>query len=311
MRKDVGTVFFYRRQPTTMLAVIRTRTPVLPSSRLPVRPRRLSPLGAMAAAFVLLGAMGHPTTARAGSLVVEVVPVNTNVTVPPGFAGTLELDLLNPSTNTQSFNVAGFQFELQVPAGSGVLFTNATTSTAAATYIFAGNSIADSLFGGSLIVSPPPPPPTNDLLGFDTVATSNSSTTLSPGNSFGLGLISFTADASAAPGIVPVSIIPFDINTAPNGTLISDNQGVSIPFTTSDGTITIGAGNVVPEPASIISGLTALLILAGFHRVHRVRRSRHCQVKIRGFASLGIFLIFRSRRMVFNATSNSENSRMM
>src|SRR5271157_6396019 len=155
MRKDVGTVFFYRRQPTTMLAVIRTRTQVLTSARLPVRPRRLSPLGAMAAAVVLLGAIGHPITARAGSLVVEVVPANTNVTA--GSAGALELDLLNPSSNTQSFNVAGFQFELQVPGGSGVLFTNATTSTTAESYIFAGNSIANSSFGGSLVTSPPPP----------------------------------------------------------------------------------------------------------------------------------------------------------
>ncbi len=256
-----------------MFAVIQARMRVSCSPGLQMRPHPLSPLGAMVAAVVLTGVIGHPVSARAGSLVVEVVPVNTNVTVPPGFAGTLELDLLDPSTNTQSFNVAGFQFELQVPAGSGVLFTNATTSTAAATYIFAGNSIADSLFGGSLIVSPPPPPPTSDLQGFDTVATPSTFTTLNPGNSFGLGLISFGVDASTAPGIVPVSIIPFDINSAPNGTLISDNQGGSIPFTTSDGTITIQAGTtVVPEPASIISGLTALLILAGVHGVHLLRR---------------------------------------
>ena len=137
-----------------------------------------------------------------------------------------------------------------MPSNSGVLFTNATTSTTAATYIFAGNSIANSLFGGSLIVSPPPPPATSDLLGFDTVATSGTFTTLNPGNSFGLGLISFTVGASAASGTVPVSIIPFDMNTAPNGTLISDNQGGSIPFTTSNGTITIHAGTVVPEPST-------------------------------------------------------------
>ena len=204
-----------------MLVVIRTRTRVLPSSRLAVRPRRLTPLGAMAAAVVLLGAIGHPITARAGSLVVEVVPANTNVTA--GSAGALELDLLNPSSNTQSFNVAGFQFELQVPGGSGVLFTNATTSTTAESYIFAGNSIANSHLGGSLLISALPPSGTSDLLGADTVMTPGSYTTLNPGNSFGLGLISFTVSAAAS-GIVPVSIIPFDINTAPSGTLISDNK---------------------------------------------------------------------------------------
>jgi hypothetical protein len=240
----------------------------------------------MAAAVVLLGAIGHPITARGGSLVVEVVPANTNVTVPPGFAGTLELDLLNPSTNTQSFNVAGFQFELQVPISSGVLFTNATTSTTAAPYIFAGNSIADSFFGGSLIVTPPPPPATNDLLGFDTVAISNSYTTLNPGSSFGLGLISFTVDASAASGVVPVSIIPFDINTA-NGTLISDNQipASSIPFTMSDGTITIQPGTiVVPEPSTLmltIVGGGGSILLSLVLR-WRDRRGHHTKCVILG-----------------------------
>ena len=264
-----------------MLAVIRNRTRVLPSSGLPVRPRRLTPLGAMAAAVVLLGAIGHPITARAGSLVVEVVPANTNVTA--GSAGTLELDLLNTSS-TQSFNVAGFQFELQVPSNSGVLFTNATTSTAAATYIFAGNSTADSLFGGSLIVSPPPPPATSDLQGFDTVATSGTFTTLNPGNSFGLGLISFTVGASAASGTVPVSIIPFDINTAPNGTLISDNQGGSIPFTTSNGTITIRQETVVPEPSTftltIVGGGGSILLSLVLR--WRDRRGHHTKCVILG-----------------------------
>ena len=236
-----------------MLAVIRTRTRVLTSSRLPVRPRRLAPLGAMAAAVVLLGAIGHPITARAGSLVVEVVPANTNVTVPPGFRGRLSstCSTLRPTPNRSTSRASSSSSRCRV--GSGVLFTNATTSTAAATYIFAGNSTADSFFGGSLIVSPPPPPATSDLLGFDTVATPGTFTTLNPGSSFGLGLISFTVDASAASGIVPVSIIPFDISTAPNGTLISDNQGGSIPFTTSDGTITIQAGKtVVPEPSTLM-----------------------------------------------------------
>jgi hypothetical protein len=235
-----------------MHAVTRTFVQIAFPARSPVRSRRLGPRAVMAAAVVLLGVTGSPRTARAGSLVVEVVPANTNVTVPPGFGGTLELNLLNPAANTQALNVAGFQFELQAPSGSGVLFTNATTSTAAAAYIFAGNSIADSFFGGSLIISPPPPPPTNVLLGFDTVATPGTFTTLNPGQTAGLGLISFSVDANSAPGVIPISIIPFDINTAPNGTLISDNNGAPIAFTMSDGSITISAGSVVPEPSTFV-----------------------------------------------------------
>ncbi len=237
----------------------------------------------MAAAVVLLGAIGHPITARAGSLVVEVVPANTNVTA--GSARTLELDLLNPSSNTQSFNVAGFQFELQVPGGSGVLFTNATTSTTAESYIFAGNSIANSHLGGSLLISALPPSGTSDLLGADTVMTPGSYTTLNPGNSFGLGLISFTVSASAASGIVPVSIIPFDINTAPSGTLISDNNGGSIPFSTSDGTITVQAGTtVVPEPSTLmltIVGGGGSILLSLVLR-WRDRRGHHTKCVIMG-----------------------------
>ena len=102
-----------------------------------------------------------------------------------------------------------------------------------------------------------------------------------PRQSFGLGLISFTVDASAASGVVPVSIIPFDINTAPNGTLISDNQGGSIPFTTSDGTITIQAANVVPEPSTFMltivgaggSILLSLVLRRRDRRRHHTRRN--------------------------------------
>jgi hypothetical protein len=167
---------------------------------------------AIVAAIAALCALGLPASSRADLLTVEVVPSNINVTVPPGASGTFELDLLNPTSNTQTFQVAGFQFELRVPAGSGVQFTDATTATVSATYIFAGNSVADTLFGGSLITSPPPPPPTNDLHGFDTVLAPGTFTTLKPGDVYGLGLISFSVDASAGSGKVPIAIIPLDIN---------------------------------------------------------------------------------------------------
>jgi len=55
----------------------------------------------------------------------------------------------------------------------------------------------------------------------------------------------------------------FDFNS---GTELS-----ATPFTSVSGTVTITA-SAIPEPASIISGLTALLIVAGFHGVRRLRR---------------------------------------
>jgi hypothetical protein len=41
------------------------------------------------------------------------------------------------------------------------------------------------------------------------------------------------------------------------------------PFTSTSGTVNIVSA-AIPEPASIISGLTALLILAGVHGVRRL-----------------------------------------
>src|SRR5437868_5248867 len=79
---------------------------------------------AIVAVLAVLCALGLPASSRADLLTVEVVPSNINLTVPPGYSGTFELNLLNPATNTESFQVAGFQFELRVPSGSEVLFTD-------------------------------------------------------------------------------------------------------------------------------------------------------------------------------------------
>jgi hypothetical protein len=40
------------------------------------------------------------------------------------------------------------------------------------------------------------------------------------------------------------------------------NELSAVPFTSASGTVTIASNGAVPEPASIISGLTAILILA-------------------------------------------------
>ncbi len=217
--------------------------------------------------------------ALSGSCLAESVTVAIDqstipASVAPGFSGTFELELINPASNSSSFDVAGFQFELRVPDASGVLFTNATTATSASTYIFSGNSVADSFFGGSLIVSPPPPPATSDLLGFDTVLGPNTFTTLNPGDSVGLGLISFSVDPNASPGLVPISIISLDADN-PSGTQLSDPNGNPISFATSDGSIVIGASSV-PEPTSLVM---ALIGGAAVAFAARARRGRQQAVK--------------------------------
>ncbi|HWB12834.1 MAG TPA: hypothetical protein VG826_26650 [Pirellulales bacterium] len=210
---------------------------------------------------------------QADELIVEVVPSSLGVAVPPG-SGTLEVDLLNPATNSQSFSLEGFQFELRAPGGSGVTFSDATTATSAA-YIFAGNSIADSFFGGDLIVSPPPPPATNDLVAFDSVATPNTFVTLAPGSTLGLGLVSFSVDANALAAFVPLSIITFNGNTEPNGTQLVDPSGNPIPFSTNNGEITIGTP-VVPEP-SVLGLVVSGLVFGGVFQLRRGAGARQSQ----------------------------------
>lgn len=234
--------------------IFRTRQTTCP-------PRRM----AVAAALALLGGLGLPVSSRAG-LVVEVVPFDTDATA--GSSGTFELDLLNPTGNSQSYDVAGFQFDLRVPSGAGVLFTDATTATSLAPYIFSGNSVADSFFGGSLIIAPPPPPATSDLQGFDTVLIPGTFTTIQPGDVYGLGLIYFSVDAGAASGVVPISVIPLD-NNNPFGTQISDPNNHAIPFSTSNGQITIQSSGAVPEPA------TFTLVLFGGSGLMLMRRGRN------------------------------------
>jgi hypothetical protein len=217
-------------------------------------------------AIALLSSLFVSEAIRADELDVEVVPSSLMVTVPPGYSSALEVDLVNPATNSQSFSVEAFQFELRAPSGSGVTFSDATTATSAP-YIFAGNSIANSLFGGNLIVSPPPPPATNDLLAFDSVATANTFATLAPGNTLGLGLVSFSVDANAQAATVPLSIITFNPSTAPNGTQLVDPNGNLIPFSSSNGQIAI-LSSVVPEPTAL-SLVVSGLVCGGLFRLRR------------------------------------------
>ena len=52
----------------------------------------------------------------------------------------------------------------------------------------------------------------------------------------------------------------------------SSNEWSAVPYTSTSGTVTITAA-AVPEPAPIVSGRTALVILASVHGTGRVRRS--------------------------------------
>jgi hypothetical protein len=164
---------------------------------------------------------------------VEFNPATVNVT--PGGTGTFELDLVNPA----SFNLGGFNINIDVSSSSGVTFPvtggNANTS---ATYILAGNSL------GPIVTNPNG---SNTIELNDLAATG--SQTVGAGT-YGLAVFSF----SVAPG-TPLGHITVTIDSA---TSFVDPTGAPIPVDiTGTGTINV-VSTVVPEPSTLVmAGLAA------------------------------------------------------
>jgi hypothetical protein len=146
--------------------------------------------------------------------------------------------------------VASFTFEI-LASSTDVTFTDATTATVAAPYIFTGHS----LFGPDIVNSSPGQ--TLDALDlFDTLL---GSTTIGAGATFGLGRIFFNvSNAANTPETVTVSF-----NTLNSS--LSDANGNAIPIDTfQSGTITVSS--TVPEPSA------AIPLLAGLAWIYSRRR---------------------------------------
>jgi hypothetical protein len=193
------------------------------------------------AALSILALLAHPAQAA-------VTLIAQDSTAQAGGSGSFEVDLVN--TGTTPYQVSGFNFELSLPSDSGVTFTDAEFNTAAP-YIFSGNSF-DEANGLTLAISSLP---TTDLLAGDSVNTKNSFTTVSPGDTFGLGNISYNVALGTGLGPVTVS---FENNF--NSTFLADGNGDNntIPFTTQNGTILV-TPNISPAPEPSQVGMLALV----------------------------------------------------
>jgi hypothetical protein len=155
-------------------------------------------------------------------------------------------DVLLTDTGPSSVSIGGFIFEIAT-SDPDITFTGAFISTATAPYIFAGNS----LFGPEIDTQISP-----SLIAQDLAATG--STSLTSGETVGLGQIFFNVSPTAATGPFAVS---FTGGTAGND--LSDPTGKSIPINTfTGGTITINT----PEPSSIFLTLAGIAALAALRR---------------------------------------------
>jgi hypothetical protein len=181
-----------------------------------------------------------PTRADSVALSLEGLPT-TSITA--GSTGNFDVVLTN--TGSSEITVGGFNFELVVPAASGVIFTDANTSTTGP-YIFAGNS----LFGPDLTGTVS----TTDLIVSDVVALPGSGTDLGAGDSIDIGNLSFGVSSSA-----PTETVNIGFGSSND---VSDNNGNSIPITeASGGILSITGTNAVPEPSSVALLLCGLLAL--------------------------------------------------
>ncbi len=164
-------------------------------------------------------------------------------TAAPGGTGLFDVIL---SDISGTFQVGGFSTEVSVPAGSGVMFTNATTSTALE-YIFGSLQSPPFTFNSF---------PNTDTTVSDTDFTAPGFVTLTTGNMVGLGHFAY----SVAPG-TPTGPVTVTLGSA--GSSLSDGNGNPISFTAMNGTIAVAP---VPEPGTLL--FCGLAGIAGW----RIRR---------------------------------------
>jgi hypothetical protein len=190
-------------------------------------------LGFTIAAAILLAA--SPATAGA------IFNIGSATALPGDTGHTF--DILLSNTGPSPIVVSSFNFEITV-ASVAITFTDATTGTLAAPYIFSGQS----LFGPNLATTGP-----GQLLDasdlFDTPA---SGATVGAGVTVGLGHVFFNVSNTASGSYT----LSFNANSA--ATSLSDPDGNPMTIDQfNNGTITIDSANV-PEPSTVIPVLAGL-----------------------------------------------------
>jgi len=236
---------------------------------------------------------GLAVPARA-DLIISIV--STSVT--QGGTGTVDVTLTSTAGSLNPDLINDYAFQLQITnngldntqlafsANQDFGYVSDTSLTPA--YVFLGDSFA---------AQPPPSPivsagqtvyPNDTFTGTDSTFSGNP-VGLSSGNTYLLAILTVTTLTNAPPSIgdsFTISLVPTlgSGSMSDNPNMYFDNfnfnTGMEIsatPFTSTSGTVTI-LGAAVPEPASVVSGLTALLILGSLHGVRSLRPSGHSRV---------------------------------
>lgn len=203
---------------------------------------KFSQLWSRSGVLLLAGLAGGVFTSQ-GRADTLVVSIQQPISVTAGTSGGFDVFLTDVSG--PGVVIAGFNFELD-SASTDVTFNDATT--AATTYIFQGNSFADTFLGGDIAIGTSP-----NLTASDSVSIPFTGTTIAGGTTMALGHVLFTTSAGS-----PVESVAISFGV----TNLSDPNGVDIPITRlTSGTINITA-TTVPEPSSwfLLFGVMLVLI---------------------------------------------------
>ena len=195
-------------------------------------------------AAMLAGILSASIPAEAGLLI--DIALNSAA---PGATGSLEVTLTNTGSGSPSdppfFLVGGFSFEITA-TGTDVTFSDVTTGTSLFPYIFPATY---SEFGPDIVLSVSPDGHT--IIASDNyfdATTATVGTTLSPGETVSLGLVSYSLSNSTPLVPIPISFMA--------STDVSDPSGTDLPVTrSSSGSINVLVVGTVSEPSSLISML--------------------------------------------------------
>jgi len=206
-------------------------------------------------------------------------------TIPQGGTGTVDVSLTSTAGSLSPDLLNNYAFTLQITGPHELQFSNPQgfAYLMSSQYVFAGNS-ADSPGPGGTV----PPLGTvyaqDTFIGNDSTASGNpvslssantpvllaaltlDATITNPGDSYSISLLPSSGDGKMSSSSQTFFDVVDFLNTGA--------ETSNVPFTSTPGTVMI-TGSSVPEPASIISGLTAMLILAGIEGARRLRPCGH------------------------------------
>jgi PEP-CTERM motif len=204
-------------------------------------------------AMLLVGIMASylPSSSVAHA---ELILTMESVTASAGSSGNaFDVELIN--TGPVAVAVGAFTFGIAT-ANPNISFTDASTATVLAPYIFAG----DSLFGPDLTG-----PTSGQSLTASDLCAVCAGISLAAGTTVGLGHVLFDVSSSASGGVFAVNFAAFP------ATSLSDTTGDLLPATFAPGAITVPGAVAVPEPTSLLLLLLAGVILAvGFTRSRKM-----------------------------------------